>query len=57
MNEHDMKIGQINAVIYASEEVISQTAFTDQATVLMAKEVAYDQIKKILKERKGGKQE
>jgi len=57
MNEHDMKIGQINAIMFAAEDVISETSFYDRATELMAKEVAYDQIKKILKEKKGGKQE
>lgn len=53
MNEHDMKIGQINAVIYASQEVISRTSFTDRATELMAKETAYDQIVKIMAGKKG----
>lgn len=46
MNEHDMKIGQINAVIYAAEEVINRVK--DVGTILMAKETAYDHIKQIM---------
>jgi hypothetical protein len=54
MNEHDMKIGQINAVIYAAEEVISRTSFHDRGTELMAKETAYDHIKQIMSDRQEG---
>ena len=44
MNEQ--KKGQINAILYAAEEVISRTE--DKGIILMAKETAYDQIKKIM---------
>ena len=60
MDNAQMKIGQINAVIYASEEVISRTSFYDRGTELMAKETAYDHIKKILADQcpwKGGENE
>ena len=46
MNDKELKIGRINAVLYASEEVISRTS--DKGIILMAKETAYDQIKLIL---------
>lgn len=46
MNNLELKIGQINAVLYASEEVIKRTE--DKGTILMAKETAYDQIKQIM---------
>ena len=48
MNKDEIKIGRINAVMYASEEVISRCPPADKGTALMAKEVAYDQIKQIL---------
>jgi len=46
MNDKELKIGRINAVLYASEEVISRT--DDKGIILMAKETAYDQIKQIM---------
>jgi len=46
MNNLELKIGRINAVLYASEEVISRTS--DKGIILMAKETAYDQIKQIM---------
>ena len=51
MDNAQMKIGQINAVLYAAEEVISRTSFNDRGTELMAKETAYDHIKKILADK------
>ena len=58
MNNLELKIGRINAVLYASEEVIKRTE--DKGTILMAKEVAYDQIIQIMNDKcpwKEGKQE
>ena len=49
MDNTTMKIGQINAVLYASEEVIRRTE--DKGTILMAKETAYDHIKAILADK------
>ena len=46
MNDKELKIGRINAVLYASEEVIRRTS--EHGTQLMIKETAYDQIKSIM---------
>ena len=43
----EQKIGMINAVMFASEDVISR-AKGDKGTILLAKETAYDQIKQIM---------
>lgn len=45
----EMKIGQINAVLYAAEEVLKRTK--DKGTILLAKETAYDQIKLIMENK------
>lgn len=41
-----MMVGRINAVLYASEDSIKST--DDKSIILLAKEVAYDQIKQIM---------
>lgn len=46
MNDKELKIGRINAVLYASEDCISRT--DDKGTILMIKETAYDQIRQIM---------
>ena len=47
MEKTEMKCGQIKAVLYASEKTINHPK-ADRGLVLMAKETAYDQIKKIM---------
>ena len=46
MNDKELKIGRINAVLYASEDTIKST--NDKSIILLAKEIAYDQIKQIM---------
>ena len=46
MNSYELKVGRINAVLYASEDTIKST--NDKGIILMAKEIAYDQIKQIM---------
>ena len=51
MNDMEMQIGRIQAVLYASEEVITRAKRTgDRETVMMAKETAYDHIKGIMED-------
>ena len=46
MEKTELMVGRVNAVLYASEETISRT--NDKGIILLAKEVAYDQIKQIM---------
>ena len=49
MNDMEMQIGRIQAVLYASEEVVKRAKRTrDRGTELMAKETAYEHIKGIM---------
>lgn len=51
MNDMEMQIGRIQAVLYASEEVITRAKRTgDRETVMMAKETAYDHIRGIMED-------
>lgn len=51
MNNTEMQIGRIQAVLYASEEVIKRAKpLGDRETELMAKETAYDHIKGIMED-------
>ena len=51
MNDMEMQIGRIQAVLYASEEVVKRAKRTgDRETVMMAKETAYDHIKGIMED-------
>lgn len=51
MVKEKMQIGRIEAVLYASEEVVARAKRTgDRGTELMAKETAYDHIKGIMED-------
>ena len=51
MNDMEMQIGRIQAVLYASEEVVKRAERTgDRGTVIMAKETAYDHIRGIMED-------
>lgn len=51
MNDMEMQIGRIQAVLYASEETIKRAKQEGQRdTELMAKETAYDHIKGIMED-------
>lgn len=45
----EMMVGRINAVLYASEDTIKST--NDKSIILLAKEIAYDQIKQIMDDK------